>query len=276
MPELPEVEVITRGLRPHIIGKKIIGLWHSGKDLRVAVPVAQLQEGLVGATVMEVSRRAKYIKFDLDSGAMMVIHLGMTGNLGIFTPSQKRKMHDHLEWRLAGGTLLRLHDIRRFGAIYFLGATSLPEAEHALFRTTGPEPFSSSFSADALYRLAKERKLTVKQFIMTNQVVAGIGNIYANESLFMAGIRPSKRVSRLSKKNWENLIRCIRAVLTHAIDCGGSTISDFRSASQQTGYFQVNFKVYGRNGSPCPNCSTTIKREILGGRASFYCPSCQK
>jgi formamidopyrimidine-DNA glycosylase len=276
MPELPEVEVISRGLRPLLTNRRIVSLWRSGKDLRTVVPWRELQSGMTGRKIVGISRRAKYIKIVLDSGAMLIIHLGMTGNLGVFPDKSKRKPHDHLEWQLDDGTKFRLSDVRRFGSVQFLEADSVQKREKIIFHTTGPEPFDHSFSADYLYKLARNRKLTVKQFIMTNQVVAGIGNIYANESLFNARLRPERSIASLTRKNWTDLIRSIRMVLDHAIDCGGSTISDFRNASQRSGYFQVNFKVYGKAGQGCTVCSSEIQKKVIGGRASFFCPDCQK
>ena len=148
--------------------------------------------------------------------------------------------------------------------------------EEDFFQTTGPEPFSDDFCGKYLKNLARNKTQPVKAFIMTNQTVAGVGNIYANESLFAAGIRPSRKVSNISLKSWDNLVCKIRQVLKHAISCGGSTISDFVNASQKRGYFQMNFKVYGKNGHNCPTCHSIIKKIIIGGRASYYCPQCQK
>jgi formamidopyrimidine-DNA glycosylase len=274
MPELPEVEVTTRGLRPHLVGSTLYGTWFSGKKLRQAVPINEIEKEVFGQQICSVTRRAKFVQIELGNGALMVIHLGMTGNLGIFPEKSMRRLHDHLEWQLDGGRLLRLHDPRRFGAVYFYAAEEVEEGLKALYATTGPEPLGPDFSVDYLMTKAKGRQLSVKQFLMTNQIVAGIGNIYANEALHTAGIAPATRVSRIGRKRWQRLVTAIQETLLHAIDCGGSTISDYLSVGQQRGYFQINFKVYGRDGQPC-HCGTTIKKRVLGGRASYWCPSCQ-
>lgn len=276
MPELPEVEVICRGIRPHLIGRSVTAIHESGKNLRHPVPTELLRRNMVNRRIIAVERRAKYLQISLDNGTMVVIHLGMTGNLGIFFPRQNRAKHDHVLWTLDNGTELRFNDSRRFGSVLFLSSEEVPLRETTLFKTTGPEPFSDDFSAEYLHRTAKNKNVAVKVFIMTNQVVAGIGNIYANESLFAAGIRPSCKVKRISRKRWLRLVSEIRKVLRHAIACGGSTISDFVNAGQEKGYFQMNFMVYGREGENCVSCKTTIEKKTLGGRASYFCPECQK
>lgn len=276
MPELPEVEVICRGLRPHIIGRKVTAISHNGKNLRQPVPLEAMRRNMTNHTIVEVERRAKYLQISLETGAMLVVHLGMTGNLGIFPPTAKHAKHDHILWSLDNNTELRYNDIRRFGFIQILSREKAAGREKTIFKTTGPEPFSEDFSAQYLQKIAKNKSLTVKVFIMTTQTVAGIGNIYANESLFGAGIRPTRRVPTLTLKEWNRLVTEIRRVLNHAIACGGSTISDFLNASQEKGYFQMNFKIYGKDGKKCTACSTIIKKIVVGGRASYYCPKCQK
>ena len=225
---------------------------------------------------MSVTRRAKFLQVGLDSGTMLIIHLGMTGNLGFFTPATEPAKHDHIRLILDNGLELRYNDTRRFGSIRILSPAEVPGVEETVYKTIGPEPFGEDFSADYLFRLAKGREVAVKSFIMTNQVVAGVGNIYANESLFRAGIRPDRKVRSLSQKEWAKLIVAIREVLTHAIECGGSTISDFVNAGQEKGYFQINFKVYGKGGMACTACGAVIAKKNIGGRASYCCPQCQK
>lgn len=276
MPELPEVEVITRGLRPHLMGKTITRIRYNQKPLRHAVELTKLDEELLNQSIVGVDRRAKYLQIHLLSGAILIIHLGMTGNLGIFSEKAPLGKHDHVQFRLEDGSELRYHDTRRFGSIHILDPSEALVREDTFFKTSGPEPFAREFSADYLYTRAKGKEVTVKQFIMTTQNVVGIGNIYANESLFRAGIRPGKKVRSLTKRQWQLLITTIQQVLTHAIDCGGSTISDFLNASQQQGYFQMNFMVYGKDGRPCPNCGTILKKSTIGGRASYFCTACQK
>ncbi|MCP4340906.1 MAG: bifunctional DNA-formamidopyrimidine glycosylase/DNA-(apurinic or apyrimidinic site) lyase [Desulfobulbaceae bacterium] len=276
MPELPEVEVICRGIRPFLIGQTITAIDCSGKRLRQPVPIEAMQREMIDQTITRVERRAKYLQISLQTGGMLIVHLGMTGNLGIFSPSAARAKHDHVQWTLGNATELRYNDIRRFGSIRLLSHHEVDEREETIFKTTGPEPFSEEFSANYLLGLAKGKSLAVKLFIMTNQIVAGIGNIYANESLFAAGIHPARKTQTLSKKEWDRLVIEIQRVLSHAIECGGSTISDFLNASQESGYFQINFKVYGKEGETCTFCSAKIEKQKIGGRASFYCPTCQK
>jgi formamidopyrimidine-DNA glycosylase len=276
MPELPEVEVICRGIRPHLVGRRVIAIHESGKKLRQPIPIERLNLELVGRRVTAVTRRAKYLEIEFETGTMLLIHLGMTGNLGFFSPTAAPAKHDHLCLSLDNHSELRFNDSRRFGSIQILSAAQTPGREATIFSTTGPEPFSPAFTADYLFQLAKGRDLPVKTFIMTNQVVAGIGNIYANESLFRAAVHPARKVRTLAKKQWHRLIVEIREVLEQAIACGGSTISDFINAGREKGYFQVNFRVYGREGEACPTCAAaTIKKIKLGGRASYYCPKCQ-
>ena len=276
MPELPEVEVICRGIRPFLLKRIIRGIYHSGKKLRRDVPVAALEEELINNRVIAVERRAKYLLIHFDTSALLIFHFGMTGNLGIFSPDSPVAKHDHLRLLLDNETELRFNDTRRFGSIIFISSEEQDTVKRDFFSTTGLEPFADEFNGQYLQRLAKGRQQAVKIFIMTGRTVAGIGNIYANESLFAAGIRPSRKINRISRKKWNRLVVEIRKVLKQAISCGGSTISDFVNVSQERGYFQMNFKVYGRSGENCPICSAVIKKQTIGGRASYYCPKCQK
>ncbi len=276
MPELPEVEVICQGIRPFLVGRTITAISYSGKRLRQPVPMESMQRDVINQTITTVERRAKFLQIGLQRGDMLIIHLGMTGNLGIFSPSAPRAKHDHVLWSLDNATELRYNDIRRFGSIRLLTLNEVADREETIFKTTGPEPFSDEFSPEYLQNLAKDKTLAIKLFIMTNQVVAGVGNIYANESLFAAGIKPTKKAQMLTRKEWDRLVSEIRKVLRHAIDCGGSTISDFLNAHQERGYFQINFKVYGREGEKCNLCSAKVMKLKIGGRASYYCPICQK
>ncbi len=273
MPELPEVEVTCMGLTPHLIGQKLSHFWSSGKPLRQPVPVNALLH-VSNSSILAVKRRAKYILIEFQSGKLLIFHLGMTGNLGIFAPNTPRRKHDHLEWQLESGSLLRFHDPRRFGLVAVLNGNNKQEVE-LFFATSGMEPLSSDFTADYLQHAAKRRSIAVKPFLMTSQIVVGIGNIYASESLFHAGIRPDKSVQLLQEREWQRLVEAVQKVLRHAIACGGSTISDFRNASQKSGYFQISFHVYGKAGIPCSECGATIKKLTLSGRSSFFCPHCQ-
>ncbi|WP_457577171.1 bifunctional DNA-formamidopyrimidine glycosylase/DNA-(apurinic or apyrimidinic site) lyase [Desulfomarina sp.] len=276
MPELPEVEVICRGIRPLILGRSVKKIWRSGKKLRSDVPVAQLNDALCGATIVRVTRRAKYLLVHFRSSVLLIFHFGMTGNLGIFDPRKPPARHDHLRLLFDNNTELRFNDTRRFGSIHLFHGLTTSELESTFFKTTGPEPFSADFTPEYLHTLARKRKMVVKSFIMTNRVVAGIGNIYANESLFLAGIHPADKIDALSLEQWEVLTGKLRSVLENGIECGGSTISDFVNAGQESGYFQMNFKVYGRAGQKCFSCGSLIEKQTIGGRASFYCPACQR
>lgn len=276
MPELPEVETICRGIRPHIVGRKIESILHSGKNLRAPVPLEKMARMLHKFSIIDARRRAKYILTEMEDGSLLIFHLGMTGNLGIFPPEREVARHCHLRFLLSDGLELRYTDARRFGSIHAFTPKESETIETTFFLTTGPEPFSREFTPEYLIRKAGNRSIPVKSFIMTNQVVAGIGNIYANESLYMAGIHPQSAISSIGYKSWKRLIECIHQVLTHAINCGGSTISDYVNAFQESGYFQINFQVYGRSGKPCNRCGTNIIKQQIGGRASYSCPICQK
>ena len=276
MPELPEVEVICRGLQDHIIGKRITAIFCSGKKLSLPVESALMHKELVGQRIIKLGRRAKYLLLTVENGAILIIHLGMTGNMGIFPEGSGLKKHDHACWTLDNGTELRFNDTRRFGAIQLLTSSSAKMQLKTFFAKTGPEPFSRSCSASYLQKRAAKRKVAVKCFIMDSHIIAGIGNIYANESLFRAGIHPSRPASTLGKNEWRRLLTIIRKTLKHAIECGGSTISDFVNASGGGGYFQMNFQIYGKAGEQCTQCQDTIQKTIIGGRASFFCPTCQE
>ena len=276
MPELPEVEVVKRGLLNHLPGRTITDFRSDGKSLRKPVPEKRMRNYLVGAKITDVSRRAKYLLIELDNEAIMILHLGMTGTLGLFEKNSQTLTHDHVCFCLDNYYEMRFNDVRRFGSIIIASPKETKDLENTVFKTTGPEPFDQIFSGKYLKELARDRTQPVKSFIMDSRVVAGIGNIYANESLFGAGIRPAKKIGAISLKKYNILVDEIRRVLQRAIECGGSTISDFLSASGESGYFQVHFNVYGKNGAPCPRCSATIKQVKLGGRASFFCPICQR
>lgn len=275
MPELPEVEVICRGLLPHLLNRTILNVHGSGKQLRFPVHCQEMQTELHNTRIISLSRRAKYLILKTDCGATLIIHLGMTGNMGIFETGSSLKKHDHVCWHLDNNTELRFNDARRFGAVRLLPAKNAKQEEKRFFAATGPEPFSRSCSVAYLSHLAAHRKLAIKKFIMDSHVVAGIGNIYANESLFLARIHPERQVSSLSNKEWRRLLTTMRKILKHAIKCGGSTISDFVGASGEGGYFQMKFRIYGKAGETCSECYGVITKETIGGRASFFCPVCQ-
>ena len=276
MPELPEVEVICQGLQKHILGKTIEDIYCSGKQLRVPVDCQGMQRELCGQQISSLTRRAKYLLLSMKNGACLIIHLGMTGNVGIFKQGTARKKHDHICWQFDDNQEMRLNDTRRFGAVHLLPAKEAKRLKKDFFAATGPEPFARNCTASYLHKRAANRSQAVKSFIMDSRTIAGIGNIYANESLFRASIHPAKPVSSLTESEWRRLLTIIRKTLRHAIQCGGSTISDFVNASGDGGYFQMNFQIYGKNGEDCVVCKETIQKTVIGGRASFFCPACQR
>ena len=276
MPELPEVETICRGLKPLVAGQTILAIHSSGHRLRQAIPLAEMTSGLIGATITEVSRRAKYILIHLNSGHILLIHLGMTGKLGVFASSLPPAKHCHLRLVFASDREMRYNDSRRFGLVQLCQPEQAATIEQQFFAGCGPEPFSTSCTAAYLQQAARGRTIAIKTLIMTNAVIVGVGNIYANESLFQAGIRPDKEAGQLTGREWRVLIDRLRAVLSEAIACGGSTISDYVNADQQQGYFQMNFKVYGRKGEGCLNCGSLIEKMVIGGRATYFCRKCQR
>ncbi len=275
MPELPEVEVICQGLLPHLQGRTIKSIDYNGKKLRTKVPVELMRRCLCGSIITTVRRRAKYLLFPTNRKDLLIIHLGMTGNLGLFEKNSPLATHDHLRFLLDNNLELRYNDTRRFGSVHLLTKEETTDIENTFFNTSGPEPFSDLCSAKYLLQRARNSMQAVKTFIMNGKVIVGVGNIYANESLFSAGIHPQTPSGRLSLKDWQHLIDQIRTILNWAIECGGSTISDYINASGERGYFQANFRVYGREGKPCKVCSTTLEKMVINGRASFHCPQCQ-
>lgn len=276
MPELPEVEVICRAIRPHLSGRTIMTVRHSGKVLRVPVPIDDLRLSILNRKIATVERRAKYLIITVEDGTALLIHLGMTGNLGFFPPAKPLAKHDHISFLLDNDLELRFNDSRRFGSIQVLEKDEAMHIEETFFKRTGPEPFSTEFSTKYLLHKASGRKQPVKIFLMTNENVAGIGNIYASEILFATDVSPTRAVDSLSSREWKKIITKSRLILQKAIDCGGSTISDFIHPNRDSGYFQVQFKVYDRAGQPCIQCGEAIQKLQLGGRSSFYCPECQK
>lgn len=274
MPELPEVEVIRRGLTPHLVGRTINRVVISNRRLRLPVPRAKLKLWIQSERVKSVDRRAKYLLVKMNSGAMMVLHLGMTGRLAFFANGTPRAAHDHLRFELDSGLELRFNDVRRFGSVQVLSPEDVERTQ--IFAGLGLEPLEPDLSSDYLLERARSKVRPIKNFLMDAKVVVGIGNIYANEILFAAGIKPTRGVGTLGKPAWERVIQASRQVLERAIACGGTTISDYVSSSGETGYFQGELRVYGREGEVCKRCSSLISRQVLAGRATFFCPKCQK
>ncbi|MHB8455567.1 MAG: bifunctional DNA-formamidopyrimidine glycosylase/DNA-(apurinic or apyrimidinic site) lyase [Acidiferrobacterales bacterium] len=270
MPELPEVETTLRGIAPHIQGQRVRSVVVRNAKLRWPVPAALVRE-LAGQTVRTVERRAKYLLLRADNGTV-IVHLGMSGSLRAVPCVTPPGKYDHLDVVLDNGICLRLRDPRRFGAVLW---TRSDPAQHALLKDLGPEPLGPDFTGDYLHLRTRARKVAVRDLLMNTRIVAGIGNIYANEALFLAGIRPRRAAGRISRAECNRLVQTVRATLTSAIRAGGTTLRDFQNADGLPGYFQQSLAVYGRANAPCPNCATPISAVRLGPRRAFYCPRCQ-
>ncbi|HHJ80920.1 MAG TPA: bifunctional DNA-formamidopyrimidine glycosylase/DNA-(apurinic or apyrimidinic site) lyase [Candidatus Tenderia electrophaga] len=271
MPELPEVETTRRGIAPHVEGKVVVELVLRRRKLRYPVPQTLLVD-LPGQVIDKVERRGKYLLLRAERGTVMV-HLGMSGSLRLVAADVPAEKHDHVDIVFDGGMALRLHDPRRFGSVLWLEGDPF---EHKLLLKLGPEPLSEAFDAAYLYQRSRKRKQAIKQFVMDSHTVVGVGNIYASEALFGAGIRPQLAAGRLSRQRCELLVTEIKNVLTQAIEQGGTTLRDFVDGNGKPGYFQQQLRVYGREAEACSQCGAAIKMLRLGQRASYYCPSCQR
>jgi len=271
MPELPEVEITRRGLAAHLTGLSIKDAVIRNGNLRWPIP-KNLPKLLRGQTIVSLKRRAKYLLMDCGNGTL-ILHLGMSGSLRILPANAPVEKHDHFDLILGNGTLMRLRDPRRFGAVLW---HSGDVHTHPLLADLGPEPLEKDFDARYLYQATRARSVSIKQCIMDNHILVGVGNIYANEALFRAGIKPQLAAGKLSLPRCAKLVEEIRATLAEAIQLGGSTLRDFVDTSGQPGYFQQTYWVYGRAGEPCRRCSAPIKQIKQGQRSSFYCGTCQK
>jgi formamidopyrimidine-DNA glycosylase len=271
MPELPEVETTLRGLSPHLSGQRIKQVTIRNPHLRWPIP-ENLPNILRQQTIHKLHRRAKYLLVECDSGTL-ILHLGMSGSLRILPANTPAEKHDHFDLLLANGTLMRLRDPRRFGAVLWHEGNI---AQHPLLMKLGPEPLLDDFDAQYLYRVTRKRSAAIKQVIMDSHVVVGVGNIYASESLFHAGIRPQLHAGKLSLPRCARLVQTIRETLSASIAQGGSTLRDFTDSNGKPGYFQQSYTVYGRTGEPCRVCGRGIKQIVQGQRSTFYCPGCQK
>ena len=270
MPELPEVEVTRRSFADAIAGAVVDGVW-LGKPLRWPLGVAPA--ALVGRRVQGVRRRGKYLLLDLDDG-LLLLHLGMSGSLQFAPSLPPVGPHDHFELRTDRG-VLRLHDPRRFGAAVY-AAGEQDAVARKLLGGLGPEPLTEAFDPSVFHAGLRQRRAAIKQVLLAGDLVVGVGNIYASESLFLAGIRPTVRADRISRPRALRLHGAIRTVLSRALAVGGSTLKDFSNAQGQSGYFQLETMVYDRAGQPCRVCGTPIRALRQGQRSTFYCPVCQK
>ncbi len=271
MPELPEVETTRRGIAPHIEGQQVCEVVVRQPRLRWPVP-ARLKRALCGQRIAAVHRRGKYLLLESAAGTV-ILHLGMSGSLHVVAAGTPVGKHDHIDIVFASGRCLRLRDPRRFGAVLW---TTRPAQGHELLQALGPEPLSDGFDTDYLFQASRGRRVSIKAFIMDSKVVVGVGNIYASESLFMAGIHPKTAAGRVGRARYGRLVAAIKQVLDEAIAQGGTTLRDFTNSEGKPGYFQQRLRVYGRAGEDCPSCGGRIRSLQLGQRNTFYCPRCQR
>ncbi|MGH8453070.1 MAG: bifunctional DNA-formamidopyrimidine glycosylase/DNA-(apurinic or apyrimidinic site) lyase [Nevskiales bacterium] len=270
MPELPEVETTRRGVEPYVLGRRVTAVHVHDRRLRWPVPAALTRE-LPGRSIEAVERRAKYLLFRTGDHSLL-IHLGMSGRLRVLPTGHPRQVHDHLDILLDSDQMLRLHDPRRFGCALWLAGDPL---RHKLFKSLGPEPFSTQFSGDYLFAKSRGRTAPVKSFLMDGRIVVGVGNIYASEALFRAGIHPLRAAGRITRPRYSRLAEAVREVLNEAIRQGGTTLRDYVGVDGGSGYFQQQLNVYDRAGLPCPRCGSAIRQRVIGQRSSYYCPRCQ-
>lgn len=269
MPELPEVETTRRGLSPHLIGRRVLAVTVR-KALRWPVP-DELRFGLADQRIDAIERRAKYLLVHTRAGSAL-LHLGMSGSLRVLPHATPAGLHDHVDWRLDSERILRYTDPRRFGCQLW----QPPGATHPLLAELGPEPLADDFDGDYLWKLSRGRRTGVKLFLMDQKVVVGVGNIYAAEALFAAGIHPKRAAGQVSRERYARLAAEVRRVLDYAIGRGGTTLRDFINPDGAPGYFEQELFVYGRAGEPCKVCGTKIRAMTLGQRSSFFCPRCQR
>jgi formamidopyrimidine-DNA glycosylase len=271
MPELPEVEVIRRGLAPLLVGRRFLAVKVGEKRLRQQSSPRELRRWLPGRRLENLHRRGKYLRFDLEGGVTLVIHLGMTGRLLAGPPPSPALPHVHLVFKMEGGLDLIFQDTRRFGQVLVFA----PGEEPAPLAQVGAEPFSRKVTATWLLDQARGRSRPIKNFLLDGRVLAGIGNIYACEILFAAGLHPATPVGRLTLKDWRRVLTETRRILQQAIEKGGTTVANYLNSRGESGLFQLELLVYGRAGEPCRRCGATILRLVQAGRSTFFCPVCQ-
>lgn len=270
MPELPEVETTRRGITPHVKGKTIAHVVVRDSRLRWPIP-KNLNRTLAGEKILDVQRRGKYLLLRTAKGTL-IMHLGMSGSLRVIKHELEAGKHDHFDLVLSNGKALRLRDPRRFGAVLW---TRDDPPRHKLLKDLGPEPLSNEFSGEYLHANSRKRKLAVKAFIMDSKIVVGVGNIYASEALFKAGIHPKRQAGRISLERYEKLAAAIREVLAKAIEAGGTTLRDFQNSEGEPGYFAQALNVYGRAGEACQVCGETVSLVTIAQRSTFFCKICQ-
>jgi len=270
MPELPEVETTRRGITPLVKSQLVIDVIVRDARLRWKIP-ATLKTQLTHQLISDVKRRGKYLLFYTKAGCV-ILHLGMSGSLRYLPANTPIKKHDHVDIIFANDYCIRFNDPRRFGALLW---TTEDPLMHSLLVKLGPEPFSHEFNAEYLHTCSRKRSLAVKNFIMNSQIVVGVGNIYANEALFYAGIRPTIAAGRISKVRYNALVEAIQSILKKAIKFGGTTLRDFTASDGKPGYFAQQLNIYGKKDTACTFCGHTIRQITIGQRASYYCPHCQ-
>jgi len=270
MPELPEVEITRRGLLPHVAGRRVEHVLMRRPDLRWPIP-PEIEDLLPEQRIDGIRRRAKYLLLDTEAGSAL-LHLGMSGSLRVLPGDTPVRAHDHVDIALDSGHVLRFNDPRRFGSLLW----QAPGEVHPLLADLGPEPLSDEFDGDYLFRRSRGRKAAVKTFLMDQSVVVGVGNIYAAEALFMAGISPLREAGKVSRARYAALADAVKAILAYAIKRGGTTLRDFISPDGAPGYFEQELQAYGRGGTPCPRCGRRMKQAAIGQRASVWCTACQR
>lgn len=270
MPELPEVETTLRGISPHIIGQAVTNIIIRQPRLRWPVS-PELASSIQGQTLRNTERRAKYLLLHFTTGCML-IHLGMSGSLRIITAEQEAGKHDHIDIVFSPACTLRYNDPRRFGCILWLGNEPW---KHTLLANLGPEPLDDNFTGEYLFQASRKRKQVIKQWLMNQAIVTGVGNIYANEALFNSGINPQRQASDVSLAQYQSLATQIKAILQQAIKQGGTTLRNFTNSEGKPGYFKQQLNVYGRAGQPCKNCNTNLTEVRINGRSSVFCVLCQ-
>jgi formamidopyrimidine-DNA glycosylase len=270
MPELPEVETTLRGILPHIDQQTITAVTIRNRSLRWPIP-KNFEKTIIGQSILRLYRRAKYIIIQCDEGSIL-LHLGMSGRLRILSTDTPAQKHDHVDIHFSNGQILRFTDPRRFGALLW---TDDAADEHRLLAHLGPEPLTADFNSDYLVKKAKSHQLAVKSFIMDGKIVVGVGNIYASEALFMAGIHPEQPANTISKLHYQKLAEAIKVILKSAIKKGGTTLKDFTKSDGSPGYFSIELQVYGKAGKPCPHCHTILQLIRIGQRSTVFCNACQ-